>query len=256
MRIATYNLWNSLHNWRQRLYAIAEELVRLDADIVMMQEAPTQAADEQSLIDFFLARTSYSYALHYQYPEEATEDERPEGLALLSKLPFELVSINWANAADTSNNWALKVAVEWSRTSLGITNVHLDWQNPDKRESAISQIVSELVERQPCEHELLLGDFNEAEDGPVASRLATWRDLAREASGSDAPVTLGFVGSPRETEPGAHPERFDRIYLKDRRAASPLRLTDAGVFGQSPSNHGMAPSDHLGAFVDLEQPAV
>jgi endonuclease/exonuclease/phosphatase family metal-dependent hydrolase len=51
LRIATYNIWNSTLNWPQRVAALAEELVILDADIVALQEAPTQATENQTIVE-------------------------------------------------------------------------------------------------------------------------------------------------------------------------------------------------------------
>ena len=258
MRIATYNLWNSTRDWSRRLTAIAEELVALDADIVAMQEAATRASDAQLLTDFFLDQTHYAHVLHREYPETPADGERPEGLAVLSKRPLEFVAVNGA-----MNNWATKVTFEALGTSVGFTNLHLDWQQVAGHGLAIQQILRELVERRPCDHEFLLGDFNEPADGPAAralvadpqlSDLTGWRDLGAEAGGEHAPATIGFTGSPREHEPGTPSERFDRIYLSSRRETSSPRLVRAGVFGQQPANReGIVPSDHLGVFVDLEE---
>ena len=260
MRIASYNLWNSSQDWQRRLAAIADELVALDADVVAMQEAVTWASDALLIVDFFLERTHYAHGLHREDPDTPVEGERPEGLAVLSKDPLELLAVAW-----TINSSAMKVAFEGLGTSIGLTDLHLDWQHPEGHEQAIGQILREVVEQRPCDHELLLGDFNEAADGPAASALAAyasigdltgWRDLAREAGGEGASVTIGFAGSPREHEPGTPSERFDRIYLASRGAAVPPRLVGAGVFGQQPTGtSSVTASDHLGVFVDIDETA-
>ena len=46
MRIATYNLWNARVRWPERLDAAAEELVRLDADVVALQEVAAQVGED------------------------------------------------------------------------------------------------------------------------------------------------------------------------------------------------------------------
>ena len=186
--------------------------------------------------------------------------EHPARLAILSKRPLEFVAVN-----DAKNNWAVKVTFKALGTSVGFRNVHLDWQHLAGHGPAIQQILRELVERRPCDHEFLLGDFNEPADGPAARALVTdpplsdltgWRDLGGEAGGEHAAVTVtvGFAGGSRERELGTLFERFDRIYPSSRRGTPSPRLLGAGVFGQQLANReGIVPSDHLGVFVDLEE---
>ena len=271
MRIATYNLWNSTFDWERRLYAAMEELAMLDADVVGMQEAPTHAPGGRAFTDFLRDRTNYPHALHVAYPVEPDESGRPEGLAFLSKLPLEDVRFNWEDEAATANNWAAKVVVDWHGASLGIANVHLDWEQAASRERHMDRIVQELIYECGCQHDILCGDFNEDVDSPVseflearessAGRGAQWRDLARSwhsALGEAAPVTVDFTGNPRwkgQTVDSA-PARFDRIYLRSGESSRDLRVVRAGLFGKAPSNRfGIVPSDHYGVFVDLEVPA-
>jgi endonuclease/exonuclease/phosphatase family metal-dependent hydrolase len=272
VRIATYNLWNSTFNWSQRLAAIVDELAFLDADIVAMQEAPTNATDTQSFVDFFREHTRYPHALHLEYPEEPEEGVRTEGLALLSKLPFTDAWVSWQDDRVTGNNWAVKVVVEWRGTSLGITNVHLDWEQEVSREQHVVHIVRELIDKRPCAYDILCGDFNDDVDSLVARFLegqasiaacnTQWRDLAHEgheAMGEAAPITLDFLGNPRWAgeKVDQAPARYDRIYLRSGAASRELRVLRAGLIGKEPANRSnVVPSDHYGVFVDLEEPAI
>ena len=96
IRIATYNLWNAVVNWPQRLAGIAEELRGLDADIVAAQEAPTQAFESMLLADYLRGHTPYPHVLHLPYNETPRGEDRPEGLAFLSKLPLTDVRVELA----------------------------------------------------------------------------------------------------------------------------------------------------------------
>ncbi len=271
MRIATYNLLNSAVGWKQRLAAIADELTVLDADIVAMQEAPTHAKDKQSLIDFFRDNTSYAYALHLRYPEDPAEDDRPEGLAFLSKHPIEAVWSSWDDDRATANNWAAKAVVDWRGASLGVTNVHLDWEHRVGREQHIVEIVRDVTEKHPCDHDILCGDLNDDVDSRVARYLegevsiagsgTRWRDLAHTwhaVLGEVAPITVNFYGNPWRGETVDEvPARFDRIYLRRGKSSQDLRVVRAGLFGKEPANRlGIVPSDHYGVFVDLLEPRV
>jgi maltose 6'-phosphate phosphatase len=273
-RIATYNLWNSTFNWEQRLAAIVDELHALAADVVLMQEAPNEVSQGRSLAAYFEAESRYRHVLHLAYDVPPDNGERPEGLALLSHFPLRDIWTNWGRGSTTHNNWAARVAIEvpgqMSGRTLGITNVHLDWEHENRRVQGIVDIVENLIEHHPADTELLCGDFNDSEDGRVAAYLegriqiegaganlaTSWQDVVASSVGlAIAPVTLDFVGNPRWKDVPVHerPGRFDRIYLRSASGQPAPRVTATGLFGHQPANRfGIVPSDHYGVFVDLE----
>lgn len=263
MRVATYNLWNSPVDWERRLAAIVEELRVLSADVVALQEAPAEAAPGRSLVAYLEAETGYRHVRHATYPEDEDDDDRPEGLGLLSRYPLGPLRASWADGVAIHNSFAMKVLIEIGGTSVGITNVHLDWERPDRRLQAIADIVT-WGERDAAEIEILCGDFNDPDDGAVAAYLEvgsgtstrSWQDAVVCSVGqAGAPVTLDPLHNPRwagsvVTEA---PARFDRIYLCSHAGRSPLRVVASGLLGREPANRqGIVPSDHYGVFVDLE----
>lgn len=270
MRIVTYNVWNSKRNWSRRLAAVVEELAALDADIVVLQEVPVEAAPGLPIDRYLRDHIAYPHVLHLPYPDPADKREWPEGLAFLSRLPVQDVGVNWANGQPTDNSWAARIVVRWEGRSLGITNVHLDWRHARSRERHIVRIVRDLIDDPPCDVDLLCGDFNDDGDAPALQfldgRLALdgyhtcWRDLAAEwhaERGELAPVTLDFEHNPRwksmtVVEPS---KRFDRIYLRTAEAGTAPRILRVGIFGKEPINSlGIIPSDHYGLFTDLNVP--
>lgn len=255
MRIATYNLWNAPGDWERRLLAIADELGAVDADVVALQEAPVEASAGRTLADFLATETGYRYVSYKGYATVPDAGDRPEGLAVLSHLKCGEARTNWESGIDTGNSYAMRLCVETPRGRLGITNVHLDWEHPDRRVGAIADICGRLIGNEPADIEVLCGDFNDYEDGPVAEFLSShgWQD-AVVASDPAAPVTLDFADNPRWKGTGntERPGRFDRIYLRSRSGTTP-RITGSGRFGKRPANRfDLVPSDHYGVFVDLE----
>jgi endonuclease/exonuclease/phosphatase family metal-dependent hydrolase len=232
-----------------------------------MQEAPTEASPGRPLASYLEAETGYPHVLHLAYDVEPDEGERPEGLALISRLPWRDLWTNWAHGATTDNNWAMKVVIETPGRRLGITNVHLDWEHPDARMRGIAAILAGVVERHPADVELLCGDFNDYEDGPVAALLegrarfeaaeaAPWLDAVVDQVGRNAaPVTLDFAGNPRwkDAPMTGRPGRFDRIYVRSASRDRMPQVIASGLFAREPANRfGIVPSDHYGVFVDLE----
>jgi len=268
LRVATYNIWNAKRNWPRRLAAAVEELTRLDADVVALQEAPVEAAPGVPLHQLLREQTVYPHILHLPYPGPADKREWPEGLAFLSKLPIEDISVNWEDGQPTENSWAGRIVVRWDGGSLGITNVHLDWRHAASRERHIVRIVRDLIDARPCDLDLLCGDFNDDGDAPMLQFLAgrtsldgfrtCWHDLALEwhaERGEAPPVTLDFERNPRwKLMQIADPsKRFDRIYLRAADPARAPRTLRVGLFGKDPTNSlGIVPSDHSGLFADIE----
>jgi endonuclease/exonuclease/phosphatase family metal-dependent hydrolase len=269
LRIATINIWNARTNWARRLAALAEEVTFLDADLVAMQEVPVEAAPGRPIADYFLEQTAYPHACHLPYPGPADKREWPEGLAFLSKQPLTDVRVNWAAGQPTDNSWGARATLSWQGRSLSVTNVHLDWRHAESRERHIVRIVRDLIEAEPCDLDLLCGDFNDDGEAPVLRFLAgqaaldghttRWHDLAAEwyaARGQTPPVTLDFEHNPRWQGKTIrdHSKRFDRVYLRAAPAHEP-RVTCAAVFGKEPTNRlGVVPSDHYGLVVDLDAP--
>lgn len=268
-RIATYNLWNSTHNWDQRLAAIADELRALAADVVALQEAPVEAQPGRELAAYLADEAHYPYTVHLPYDGPVDDGERPEGLALISRLAWPEAWVSWGHGAPNHNNWAAKVIVEVGAARVGITNLHLDWEHPQARIDGIAAIVRDLVEPHPADVEVLCGDFNDYEDGPIAAflegdrgfasagaRAPAWCDAVVSVVGrAAAPITLDFAHNPRwqHAPVDERSGRFDRIYVRSAANQPPVRITAAGLFGHVPANRfGIVPSDHYGVFVDLE----
>jgi len=269
-RIATYNVWSSSTNWARRLAGMAEEVARLDADVVALQEVPVEAGPALPIMEYLRAHTSYPHVLHLAYPGPADKREWPEGLALLGKHPLTDVRVNWEDGRPTDNSWAARAVISWQSRTVGIANLHLDWRHAASRERHILNVVRDMVEARPCDLDVLCGDFNDDGDALVLRFLAgraeiagertCWRDLAEEwhaLRGEPAPVTLDFRENPRWQPKGitAPSKRFDRVYLHSTESASVVHVRRAGIFGKVPANSlGIVPSDHYGLYVDLGIP--
>ena len=277
MRLATYNVWNSRMNWVQRAIAIADELIELDADIVALQEVPLETHDKQPFVDFLQQQTGFPYCIRLEYPIPPEADEMPEGLAFLSRFEPTNLKTNWQINRDIENCWAAKITVERQGWSLGITNVHLDWKCAESRRRQIVRITKDLVYGNPCDYDLLCGDFNFGSNSKEESLLdgkatidrlhSRWRDVVRDTyseRGENAPPTLDFPANPhlmtKEANANKEPIRCDRLYVRCDDILSSLYVEDAGLFGKEPANRfGIVPSDHYGVFADLtfpNQPAV
>ena len=256
MRIATYNLWNSAEDAALRREALRQELGRIDADIVALQEVPAAAWEESE---------QYPYTVFRRYPED--EDE---GLAFLSKFPLLSVEGGWETGSPALHDCGLRVKVRINNSLAAVTTVHLDYRSVTVREAQILAVTDWIASRsEPDCLEVLCGDFNcypessvhrflrgqqtlQGKDGPV------WHDLAAlhaSRTGTVPPPTLDFATNPRWANEVslAVPARFDWILIQDRWPLPMPSLDHVALFGRNPApGSSIVPSDHYGVLADLE----
>ena len=269
MKIATYNLWNARVRWPERLDAAGEELVRLDADVVALQEVAARVGehDERDAAKYLREQCGYDYALTRLYPNDLGE-----GLAFLSKQPLRGVEAGWDTDLPALANCGLRMRVNVGGTEVAITNVHLDWENIAVREAQIVQVVAWIGARSEAGcYEILCGDFNATPDSSIYRFLKGqqtllgrgpgpgWHDLARfhaERGGRSPEPTLDFWRNPRwQDAPTLEiPLRVDWILLRDVfNTGLPPGVLNAGIFGTHPTPQmQVVPSDHYGVYADLD----
>jgi endonuclease/exonuclease/phosphatase family metal-dependent hydrolase len=81
MKIASYNIWNSDRDYKQRLEMLTKVIGELDLDIIALQEVRNN-----DVIQYVLSETGLKYFCWQPYPD------CEEGLAILSKYP---IAYNW-----------------------------------------------------------------------------------------------------------------------------------------------------------------
>ena len=160
VRVATYNIWNSRERRTSRFEAVMDELVSLDADVVALQEVPTSVVGAEPVVETFRSLTQYRHARHFEFPL-VEPGERPEGLAILSKFKVVHASTSWDSVGEMSNSWGARVELVTNAGPIGIVNIHLDWEHPDRHGLDLAEIVNRLLPTRRCELEILCGDFND-----------------------------------------------------------------------------------------------
>ena len=269
MRIATFNLWNSSVLWPVRLQAACEELTRIDADVVALQELPLAVGERDAsylgnVADFILENTSNVYCVFRQYPDDASE-----GIAFISKHPFITAEAGWETSFTNLDNCGLRVTVDIDGLTVAITNVHLDYQSIATREKQIIAVKDWIEDRSKETFlEFLCGDFNCYPESSVYRFLmgqqtiqdqasSVWHDLAASYAakmGSLPMPTLDFVTNPRwrDTPTLEIPARFDWVLLKDRWPLKSPSVTVVERFGLHPTPLAqVVPSDHYGVLADV-----
>lgn len=246
MKIATYNIWDSEAGLPFRFQQIIDEITKLDADIICLQEvANREWHDEIS------AHCGYFYS-YYQ---------KKTGLSILSRVSVEeTYDFEFGTAA----------CMQLEGKTILVTNVHLPWDSASLREKSIVDIVKGMADIE-ADISFLMGDFNSSADSSVHRFLTNeqsllgcdtyFYDLAEafaDMSGKKPLATLDFRKNPRwgVIQPQNTIEvsqRFDWILLKNPYPAEFPVLKFYRIFGTKISGEtGLAASDHYGALVEIE----
>lgn len=251
MRAATYNVWNNENgDRRERFLQLRDEIRRLDADVIGLQEVTPQFFEE------VLENLGYAHCLYCQYPQEE------EGLAILSRYPI-MESKTLYEDEKYEHSLAVHAVLQVKHLRLSFTNVHLPWNSVLNREKQIVAI-DRYIHEQHADFSILLGDFNAGMNSSVNGYLQgdqtlngceaspCWNELASAYAARmnrHVEPTLDPIRNPRWAGKNAPfaPMVTDRIYVME--SWDSVELKSAGIFGTEVSGENqLAPSDHYGVL--------
>jgi len=258
MKIATYNVWNEKSNLSVRSEKLIQEIIKIDADIIGLQEVTEIFWEE------LLEHVDYEYHIFMKI------QGRIDGLAFLSKYPFES-SFFLHDNAEFHNSFALNVTLKEKEFNFSVINVHLPWDSIIARENQ-TLAINEYTNRQKEQFDyfILLGDFNCTLRSSVHNFLIGEQSL----SGSEAnpryddlasvhavlngyavAPTLDFATNPRwkNNNTKFEPWVVDRILFADNAKYGDYYIKKVSIFGTDISPEtGLAPSDHYGVLAEMD----
>jgi endonuclease/exonuclease/phosphatase family metal-dependent hydrolase len=259
MRIATFNIWNNNTLWLERLEAICEEIKNVNSDVIALQEVRNNIGEDKNnnVAQYIANQTGYPYCIFNEYP-----DSPDEGLAFLSKIPFETTDSIWNKNVKESNYCASRVTFKYKEKEYGITNVHLNWKSTIIRKEQVQTVYDWIMEETNLKpFEVLCGDFNDEPYSDIHRYLKQkgWVDVAQlqeEKSGMEALPTLDFQNNlnlSRSSPNQVTQYRFDWILVKHHTNLHMSFLEKVKVFGTNLNNKTkVMPSDHYGVFMDIK----
>lgn len=203
------------------LEAIRENIRRVGADIVFLQEVQAQNINHQKRINGWphdqLEYLADSIWPHYAYGKNAVYDAGHHGNAILSKYPI----VGHENI-DISNNrferrGILHAVVDTQSGPSHLLNVHLDL-TASGRKNQCDRIVQRIELAVPERERLILaGDFND------------WRGLVSNSFETRLGLIEAFLktqGTHAKTFPSIYPMlTLDRIYLRGYKPIEALTHT-------------------------------
>ena len=251
MKLATYNIWNSENGMPHRWKYIVNEIQKINANVVCLQEV-----HDRQLAENIATGADYPY----WYFDNYHNDE--EGLCILSNIPFEECE-SWLSESN-----AIYCSFLHNGEKVAVVNVHLPWESVIERERQIVSIVK-AVDGKEYDYIYMAGDFNCTEYSDVQRFLLgecslnncesapCWFDLAlsyAEISNANAGHTLSFRENPRfKNNTIEVNSRFDRILLRNTYPQELPVLKQCSVFGKTVyEDIALSASDHYGVAAEIE----
>lgn len=258
LRVATWNIWWRFGPWEARLPLIIEELRRVHADIVCLQEV--WGADDTSSADVI------ADALGYERCHVGLVEFSPRvtfGNAVLSRWTITGAEHRRLPAAGQpdEHRLVLRADVDGPRGPLQVFSTHLNWRF-DQSAVRLEQVaaLAEFVQasRPRPYPPIVCGDFNAPPDSdeirtltgaaPVVGDLVlvdAWRQVHATDPGFTWDNVNPFVAAQLEQT-----RRIDYVFTGWFKARGAGNAVAADLLGDRPTG-GMYPSDHFGVVADL-----
>jgi endonuclease/exonuclease/phosphatase family metal-dependent hydrolase len=234
LRVVTWNVWERHGPWEERQQGIRDELLRVDPDVVALQESwPEQAA---------------------ALAEPLGAEHRSTGVvSVLSRWPIAAWREHELPGVEGGDGFVAEAAIEGPRGVVRVFVTALAWrlEHSQARQEQVRELVRLVADAEG--YVVLCGDFNAAPDSDEI-RLLTGRAAAPGLAFYDAWEVAGD-GGPGHTWSNANhwarpsllpPRRIDYVFTPWPRAGGaghPIRCDLIGV------TH--PPSDHYGVVADL-----
>lgn len=259
LRVATWNVWWRFGPWERRLPLIIDELRRIDADVIALQEVwAADGTDSAAIIAAELgAQSVFAGTLEI-------EPGVRFGNAIISRWP--ITASDWwplpTGGRHDEQRLIVRADIAGPRGAIQVFSTHLNWRfdHSAVRQQQTAAIARFVAESRPRSYPAVVcGDFNAEPHSAEVEALTGLRTLA-----VDEVILVDTWHSTHPTEPGftwdnrnsfVTPQlewnrRIDYVFAgwpKVGGAGHPMR---AELIGTEPSG-GMWPSDHFGLVTEL-----
>lgn len=259
LSIVTFNMWHDKKDYDKRLNWAAQELGRLQPDIILLQEASFAP------IHFRFKNSAKALAekLGYQYRyhrSDGMDAVFAEGLAVLSKYPilsFKSHKLPHSAAFLLKQRWVVRAEIAHPAANVVVYDTHLEtddkyhWVRVDQILSLL-QFIGENASDGPT---FLAGDLNSDDISPVI-KMMTGAGPGSVGKFVDTIASFHAVPpptlSPSNPYSGVHKHSRPDYILFASSGNHKLQLRSANVILDQRSPQGVFASDHFGVFMESE----
>lgn len=258
LKVMSINIRHNVDFWEERLELLADEIARLQPDIIGVQEVAIGAGQGkmlQKLVEERNGPDGIRYDV-YQRLKTGAYGMSGEGVAIFSRFP--IVKRGFADLE-------MGRVVVFNRVSVadGLTvdvyNTHLHHQGGDEVTLPQMEKTLEFMKKNEAGNAVVLtGDMNSAPDSATIALLPpngfvdtylAFSGGVETPEGMTSPVPLRKTPAPLNTK-----SRIDYIFIRPAAGAG-LEILDSLVCFKTPSPEGLYPSDHLGVMTTFRLPA-
>jgi endonuclease/exonuclease/phosphatase family metal-dependent hydrolase len=253
LRVLTINTGKGDGPYAERLQWMADELRRLEPDVVACQEVFSSAAEGAETASFLAAslgmHVAHAPARQKLRAFAGREVTSSSGMALLSRYPFHRVEVvQLPGDARDGERIAQVGLLTVAGHRVAVANLHLThlWDGDCLRQLQLQTVLEVLVSGEPAALRLVVGDFNTIASGEVLVPLLRdgyrhfdVRDTWSAAGDSEDASTLVGQGAPRR--------RVDMILTLIEHSGEVARFAPAQMVLNHPRpGSGVFASDHAG----------
>jgi endonuclease/exonuclease/phosphatase family metal-dependent hydrolase len=255
VKVMSINLRHDSDEWERRFEMIADEIVRLDPDLVGMQEVEIGKDQANKLNDLLAARGHAKYNLFTKRKSGFSGFFTGEGIGIMSRWP--IVEKEHEDIGEMRVSVFVRVKHP-SGKLIDMADTHLDHhggpQGDADRDDEAKQTIDLLNRNTGCNPTFLTGDMNAKEESPALKRFfaAGLADSYRAVHGDETPTTGNT--SPIKLAEGAEQNPRNRIdFILGRSAGGrTVTPTDSLVCFKNHDAKGFYPSDHLGVMTTYD----
>ncbi len=258
LKVMTINVRHFRDFWEERFPLIADEIVRLNPDLIGLQELQMDIKQAKTLLNLIEERTREAPLKYYKYEHIKTGKYMMsgEGVGIFSRYPME--KEGWADLKSGRPVVFARVSPAEGLT-VDFYNTHLHNTDDDALKTEQARKIMDLMGK----HEggfatFLTGDMNSKDDSGTIGFIISnsFVDTYKTFHGGDATSTRGNtcpVVMSKENAPQNFTHRIDFVFMRPARGGEGnVRILDSVVCFMNADARGLYPSDHLGVMTTFE----
>lgn len=256
VKVMTLNLRHDSDDWKRRFPLIADEIVRLDPDIIGLQEI--EIADDQAdyLNDLVSRRGHAKYEIHQRRKPGVLGFFTGEGVGIMSR--WEITEKTHEDLPEMRT--AVRSRVKHpSGSFIDLANTHLHAGGAEEgdgiRAEQAKQIVGLVDRDDDCWPTFVVGDMNASETSDALGRFRNggFVDSFKKVHGANTPK-IGNTSTVvlREGAFTQSPKRRIDFILGRSAGARSVKPIESVVCLKNHDAKGFYPSDHFGVMTTYE----